>query len=964
MSRVVSLIIFCLFLGIVPCQGLAQVANPYSSGGDLSLPVMRPDAETRGKWEEEFRRMPEARLDKDVAAGLALAEAEGRATSKSVLDYLSYVPAERNQGAQCGNCWVWTGTGIVEIALNVEKGIKDRHSIQLFNSCRTGAYACCGDTLSNFADWYGGNGFTIPWTNTNASFADAARTCVNGASTVACGSIAKEPSYPINTITAVIIPTHGVGQARAIANIKNILNQNKAVYFHYELATGADWAAFRNFWTTRGEGDLWNPNPYCGHAYNNGGGAHAMLLTGYNDNDPNPANHYWVVLNSWGTTAGRPNGLFRMPMALNYDCTVTRGGSLLYASWFQTLDVNFDRRVELPRTGQTKCYSAAGDVISCAGTGQDGDVRAGVPWPDPRFVDNKDGTMTDYLTGLMWTKDGCTPGPDVCQYNGPGAKTWPQGLQYVACLNTRKYLGYTDWRMPNILELESLYNDGTTDTDSWLYSQGFSCVTDAPASSTTAGEGNYIWEFSFGIGEPMVSVWPGNRMIWQVWPVRSTGMGQARPWRTGKTRCFDPVSGAQIDCAGTGQDGELKKGVAWPDPRFTDLGTGVVMDNLTGLWWAKSGDNPGPDACHPGTFVPWIQSFDYIKCLNRNRYLGYSDWRMPNRKEFMTFRDWGSPTAVPAYFPFSFTPNGCYVASDSNPQNPWTSWTMWGFLPDIWQKSYLGHAWPVRAGSIYKALNVKKAGVGAGTVESAPEGIYCGKVCSRGFGKNTAILLTAASDPGSAFLGWSGSGTGCSGTGPCSLTITDDVTVTANFGIACVYAVSPKAIAFPIAGGSATVTITAKGKSCAAPEVTADSWITVGPVVWSNNKTAVKVSAKANTLSKANQGSIYAAGQTISATQAAKPCTVTAFTPPNAAFDNAFRTGEFTVTATPSDCVWIAVREPNSPWVTIKSGTGAGGSKVAYTVDANKTGRARTGKIDVVLTSNKKVKVFQISQRK
>ncbi len=34
--------------------------------------------------------------------------------------------------------------------------------------------------------------------------------------------------------------------------------------------------------------------------------------------------------------------------------------------------------IDLPQTGQTKCYDTAGVEIACAGTGQDGEIRAGV----------------------------------------------------------------------------------------------------------------------------------------------------------------------------------------------------------------------------------------------------------------------------------------------------------------------------------------------------------------------------------------------------------------------------------------------------------------------------------------------------------------------------------------------------------------------------------------------------------
>ena len=36
-----------------------------------------------------------------------------------------------------------------------------------------------------------------------------------------------------------------------------------------------------------------------------------------------------------------------------------------------------------------------------------------------------------------------------------------------------------------------------------------------------------------------------------------------------------------------GDDGQLEKGVAWPNPRFTYNGDGTVTDNLTGLIWLK-----------------------------------------------------------------------------------------------------------------------------------------------------------------------------------------------------------------------------------------------------------------------------------------------------------------------------------------------------------------------------------------
>src|SRR5205814_55397 len=55
----------------------------------------------------------------------------------------------------------------------------------------------------------------------------------------------------------------------------------------------------------------------------------------------------------------------------------------------------------LPATGQTTCWDGSGNVIGCAGTGQDGELRRGAPLS---YTDNGDGTITDNNTGLVWEK--------------------------------------------------------------------------------------------------------------------------------------------------------------------------------------------------------------------------------------------------------------------------------------------------------------------------------------------------------------------------------------------------------------------------------------------------------------------------------------------------------------------------------------------------------------------------------
>jgi hypothetical protein len=80
---------------------------------------------------------------------------------------------------------------------------------------------------------------------------------------------------------------------------------------------------------------------------------------------------------------------------------------------------------------------------------------------------------------------------------------------------------------------------------------------------------------------------------------------------------------------------------------------------------------------------------------------------------------------------------------------------------------------------IPRTLTVTKAGVGSGTVTSNPSGITCGSTCSASFDSGTSVTLTANPAAGSTFAGFSGGG--CSGTGPCTVIVNANTTITATF---------------------------------------------------------------------------------------------------------------------------------------------------------------------------------------
>jgi uncharacterized repeat protein (TIGR02543 family) len=75
-------------------------------------------------------------------------------------------------------------------------------------------------------------------------------------------------------------------------------------------------------------------------------------------------------------------------------------------------------------------------------------------------------------------------------------------------------------------------------------------------------------------------------------------------------------------------------------------------------------------------------------------------------------------------------------------------------------------------------LTVSRQGAGAGSVRSQPSGIRCGTDCRQTYPAGTTVVLRAFPATGSRFTGWTGS---CTGTAPCTVTMTAARNVVATF---------------------------------------------------------------------------------------------------------------------------------------------------------------------------------------
>jgi len=113
-----------------------------------------------------------------------------------------------------------------------------------------------------------------------------------------------------------------------------------------------------------------------------------------------------------------------------------------------------------------------------------GEVRAD-------YLKNGNGTVSDTMTGLMWQ-----------QGDDPGMYTWDEAL---AQCEASTLAGYTDWRLPNVRELESL-----VDRTSSSILAGF-CTIDTNffptchsfyywSGSSFTGCHSYAWDVYFGNG--------------------------------------------------------------------------------------------------------------------------------------------------------------------------------------------------------------------------------------------------------------------------------------------------------------------------------------------------------------------------------------------------------------------------------------------------------------------------------
>ncbi len=264
-------------------------------------------------------------------------------------------------------------------------------------------------------------------------------------------------------------------------------------------------------------------------------------------------------------------------------------------------------------TGQTLCFDNSAS-IPCPTQGQefygqDGSI-AGVAI---QYQSNPDGTVTDLVTGLVWTQ-ALYPETD-----------W---VTAVASASNLTVGGFKDWRLPNIKELYTLMN----------FSGHFS--VDA-ASSKPFIDSKYF-EFSYLPESAAFGSGPKKRFLdVQLWSatkyVATTMNGDATIF--GVNFADGRIKGYPQFEPGTNQQRPTKmlaryvRGKPYGQNKLTDNGDGSTTDLASGLIWQTVDD---------GISRNWKSALQYCTKLNLS---GQQDWRLPNAKELHTIVDYSrSPT--------------------------------------------------------------------------------------------------------------------------------------------------------------------------------------------------------------------------------------------------------------------------------------------------------------------------------
>lgn len=220
------------------------------------------------------------------------------------------------------------------------------------------------------------------------------------------------------------------------------------------------------------------------------------------------------------------------------------------------------------------------------------------------YTNNNDGTITDNVTGLMWQKS-----YEVLSYEDALEK-----------LKTFELGGYTDWRLPTVKEAYSLMNFSGTDVNG-------ADMSVVPDGAIPFIDTDY---FDYGAnGQRIIDVQILSSTFYKGIALNSDeiifGVNVADGRIKGYPTAMPDGSVAEYTIRFVRGNSDYGKN------NFKDNLDNTISDLATDLMWDKSDSKKA---------MNWEEALAFAQEKNKENYLGYSDWRVPNAKELQSIVDY------------------------------------------------------------------------------------------------------------------------------------------------------------------------------------------------------------------------------------------------------------------------------------------------------------------------------------
>ncbi len=274
-------------------------------------------------------------------------------------------------------------------------------------------------------------------------------------------------------------------------------------------------------------------------------------------------------------------------------------------------------------TEQTLSYNNTG-IISSPSSGSDFfGQNANYLGTRANYEDNGDGTVTDMVTGLMWTQSPDLNDDGVIDNNDKISQTDAESGAV-----TSTFAGYDDWRLPTIKELYSLAMFYGAEPEVLATEQGNA----VPYIDTD------VFEFAYGdlnAGERIIDAQFASSTIYTSTTMNGDrtmfGFNFADGRIKGYPTDFNPISPGESNRFYVLY---VRGNTSYGSNTFSNNGDGTITDNATGLMWKQDDE---------GTDMLWEDALAYAE---DHEFGGYSDWRLPDAKELQSIIDYSRSPAT------------------------------------------------------------------------------------------------------------------------------------------------------------------------------------------------------------------------------------------------------------------------------------------------------------------------------